>query len=357
MRVVVTGATGNVGTSVLESLGRAAEVDSIVGIARRKPSVRFDKVEWTVADIVYDRLDPIFDGADVVIHLAWAIQPSRDEATTYSINVRGSQRVFDATAAAGVPALVYASSVGAYSPTADQNDLVGEDWPVGGISTSFYSRHKALVEDSLDRFEAENRGLRVVRLRPALIFKGEAASEVRRLFGGPFVPGSLLHPGRLPIVPWIAGLRTQAVHSADVGDAYRLAAVTDSRGAFNIAAEPVLDAKSIGSALGARTLSLPAAVVRAASSATWRAHLQPTPPGWIDMAVGSPLMSTERARTELGWNPRYSSDEAIREVLAGMAGHDGGETPPLDPKAGGPLRIRELLSGIGARAGLSDRRR
>jgi hypothetical protein len=67
------------------------------------------------------------------------------------------------------------------------------------------------------------------------------------------------------------------------------------------------------------------------------------------MGVRSPLMSTARAREELGWRPRHSSGEALRDVLAGMADPDGEPTPPLGERTGGPLRIREFLSGIGAR--------
>ena len=349
MRIAITGATGNVGTSVIRSLIADSRVDSIVGIARRLPEWQPDKVEWVEADVTYDRLEPCFEGADVVIHLAWAIQPSRDEDLTYSVNVRGSERVFDAASAAGVPAVVYASSVGAYSPRSSQDEPVDEFWPTGGIISSFYSRHKAIVETSLDRFEADHPEMRVVRLRPALIFKGSAGSEIRRLFGGPFVPNRLLRPGRLPVIPWVAGLRTQAVHSADVGDAYRLAALGDARGAFNIAAEPVLDAETLGQALGARVVSLPARATRALAEATWTVRLQPTSPGWVDMAVGAPLMNTDRAHEELGWRPARSSIDAIREVLEGMADAEGESTPPLDSRAGGVLRFREVLSGLGAR--------
>ena len=106
MRVVVTGASGNVGTSVLEALGAEPKVTEIVGIARRRPEVEMPKVEWVAADVVSDALEPLFEGADAVVHLAWAIQPSRDESVTERINVDGSRRVFDAVAAAGVPKLV-----------------------------------------------------------------------------------------------------------------------------------------------------------------------------------------------------------------------------------------------------------
>jgi uncharacterized protein YbjT (DUF2867 family) len=56
MRVVVTGATGNVGTSVLAALAGEPAVDSIVGLARRRPAVVWPKVEWRVADVTSDDL-------------------------------------------------------------------------------------------------------------------------------------------------------------------------------------------------------------------------------------------------------------------------------------------------------------
>ena len=142
------------------------------------------------------------------------------------------------TISAGVPALVHASSVGTYSP-GPKDRLVDESWPTDGIPSSFYSRHKAEVERLLDRFEQEHPSVRSVRLRPALIFKRESAEEQRRLFAGPFVPSSLVRRGLIPLVPDVPRLRFQAVHSYDVGDAYRLAATGDARGAFNVAVELV----------------------------------------------------------------------------------------------------------------------
>jgi UDP-glucose 4-epimerase len=115
MRIVVTGATGNVGTSVLAALAREPKVTEIVGLARRLPSVEWPKVRWVAGDVTSTELKPIFEGADAVIHLAWAIQPSHDEAAMERVNVLGSQRVFGAAAEVGVGALVHASSVGAYS--------------------------------------------------------------------------------------------------------------------------------------------------------------------------------------------------------------------------------------------------
>ena len=348
MRVAVIGATGNVGTSVLAALAHEAGVDSVLGIARRRPAADFPKTEWVQADITGDDLRPHLEGADVAVHLAWAIQPSRDEATLRAINVDGSARVFDAVARAGVPGLVYASSVGAYSP-GPKGRAVGEDWPTGGIPTSFYSRHKAEVERLLDRFETEHAAIRVARLRPALIFKGEAASEIRRLFAGPFLPGFLVRRRPIAVVPRIAGLRFQALHSLDVGEAYRAAIVGEASGAFTVAAEPVLDPDELASRLDARTVPVPARAVRLIADLTWRARLQPTPPGWLDMALTVPILDTTRAREKLGWRPSRSSRDALLELMEGLREGEGMATPPLDPEAGGPARSDEIKTGVGAR--------
>ena len=348
MHVVIVGATGNVGTSLVRALSEASEVESILAMARRAPSWDPPKTRWLAADIRTADLRKHFEGADAVVHLAWAIQPARDQSLVEATNVGGSQRVFRAAAEARVPALVYASSVGAYSP-GPKDRRVDESWPTEGISSSFYSRHKVLVERLLDRFEREVDGTRVVRLRPGLIFKGEAATEVRRLFAGPFLPGFVVDRRLIPLVPDLAGLRAQAVHSLDVGNAYRAATLRDVSGAFNIAAEPVLDSAALGRLLGARPVRAPTALVRAVTGLSWRLRLQPTPPGWLDMALQVPLMDTSRARRELDWEPRRSSLEAVQELLEGVRRGDGLDTPPLDPDTSGPLREREIRTGIGSR--------
>jgi UDP-glucose 4-epimerase len=348
MRVVVVGATGNVGTSVLRALAGDPEVDSIIGIARRRPALRFAKADWVEADITSSDLVPLIRGADALVHLAWLIQPSRDLALLRTVNVDGSGRVFRAVAEAGVPTLVYASSVGVYSP-GPKELRVDESWPRAGIASSFYSRHKAEVERSLDAFEREHPSVRVVRLRPALCFKRDAASEIRRLFAGPLLPSPLLRERLIPFVPKIQRLRFQAVHSLDVGEAYRLAIVREVSGAFNIAAEPVLDAEELGRLLRARPIPLPPSLLRAGAALSWRLRLQPSPPGWIDMALGVPLMDASRAREELGWTPTFSAGEALTDLLEGLRECAGLGTPPLRADAGGPLRVRELLAGMGGR--------
>ena len=348
MRVVVVGATGNVGTSVLRSLQMEEKVESVLGLARRLPELRMPKVEWATADVVRDDLVPHFRGADAVILLAWLIQPSRDLNKLWMTNVEGSMRAARAAAETGVPSLLYASSVGAYSP-GPKDRAVDESWPTGGVPTSYYARHKAEVERRLDHFETQNPGMRVVRFRQALTFKQEAAEGQRRLFGGPLFPSFLARPNLINVVPEIQGLRSQVIHSYDVGEAYRLALLNDAHGAFNLATEPVLDPQEIGKILNARTVSVPVQLARAGARLSWQLRLQPVPEGWLDLALNVPVMDTTRARQELGWAPQYDAGETLLDILQGLRTKASLNTPPLARGTSGPFRIRELLTGVGRR--------
>ncbi|MFC4011906.1 NAD-dependent epimerase/dehydratase family protein [Nonomuraea purpurea] len=346
MRVVVVGATGNVGTSVVRALAADDGVTSIVGVARRLPGWRIDRTDWRQADVASADLTRIFDGADVVVHLAWLFQPTRDPATTWRANVLGSMRVFRAVAEAGVPALVHASSVGAYSP-GPKDRPVDESWPTHGWPGSVYAREKAYVERVLDVFEHDHPMIRVVRMRPAFIFQRAAATEQRRLFGGPLVPRRLIKAGRIPFVPDIPGLRLQVLHAQDAAEAYRLAITKPARGAFNLAAEPVLDPHDLARLLDARTVPVSRGLARAAMSAGWHLHLLPASSGMLEPALRVPVMKVERARQVLGWTARRSSWEALGELFDGLREGAGMDTPPPAPDRGVVGRIRELALGVG----------
>ncbi|MDG4831750.1 NAD-dependent epimerase/dehydratase family protein [Solwaraspora sp. WMMD1047] len=347
LRVVVVGATGNVGTSLVERLGSDPAVGTIIGVARRPPGWQAPKTEWTSADIVTADLAEIFAGADVVVHLAWLFQPTHRPLTTWRVNVVGGRRVFAAAARAGVPALVYASSVGAYSP-GPKDRPVDESWPTDGWPIAGYTREKAYLERVLDAFERQYPQTRVVRMRPGFIFKREAASQQRRLFMGPLLPGGLARAGLVPILPDLPGLRFQALHSADAAEAYRLAVHRDVRGAFNLAAGPVVDGALLADLLRARSVRLPSGPIRAALALAWHLHLVPASPHLFDAVLRVPIMDTTRASTELGWTPRHTAREALGEFLQGLRTTDGMPTAPLTPQLTGG-RLAEAGTGVGER--------
>ncbi|KMS77248.1 NAD-dependent epimerase [Streptomyces viridochromogenes] len=329
-RIVVTGATGNVGTSVVRLLSADPEVGSVVGLARRIPDWSPPKTEWVAVDLASEEADPraLFEGADAVIHLAWAFQPTHDPARTWRTNVLGGIRVFEAAAAARVPALVHASSVGAYSP-GPKDHAVDESWPTHGWPDAAYCREKAYLERTLDSFDRAHPRMRVVRMRPAFLFKRESASEQRRIFGGRFLPGPLARPELLPFLPDIPGLRVQALHTDDAATAYQLAVKSDVRGAFNLAAEPAVDAALLGQMLGARPVRLPRPAARSAIAAAWGLHLLPASPHLFDAVLRLPLMDCTRARTELGWRPERTATEVLEEFLKGLQHGAGAPTEPM----------------------------
>ncbi|HVM15151.1 MAG TPA: NAD-dependent epimerase/dehydratase family protein [Egibacteraceae bacterium] len=349
MRIAITGATGNVGTTLISALAEEAEVESIVGIARRRPEWAAPKTTWVTADVERDDLTEHFTGADAVVHLAWLFHPMRNSRITWDANVLGSIRVFRAAANAGASTLVYASSVGAYSP-GPQHEAVDETWPTHGWPIAAYSREKAYVERVLDTFEHEHPDIRVVRMRPGFIFKRESASQQRRMFAGPLAPNRLLRPDRIPVVPDFPGLRFQALHSADAAQAYRLALLREVRGAFNLAAEPVVDAGVLAEIFDARTVQMPLPAVRAAVTTLFRLHAIPVEPALLDVLVRVPLLDTSRARDELGWHPEHNSVFALLDVFTGMREGAGLPTPPLDPDTSGRLRSHEIATGVGEQA-------
>jgi UDP-glucose 4-epimerase len=330
MRIAITGATGNLGTSSVAAFLEEPSVSQIVAIARRTPSFTLPRVTFVTGDVAGDDPAPWFEGVDAVVHLAWEVRSAHDRKRLWRNNVDGSARVFDAAARAGVRMLVHASSVGVYSE-GPRDVLVEESWPREGIATSQYSLQKAAVERQLDVVEARFPNLHVVRMRPALVFKRDAASRIRQLFLGRLFPSWLLKPGKVPFVP--QELTLQCVHSLDVATAFRSAVMRNVRGAFNLATDPVLDSKALARALSSRTANVSQRVIRAVAAAAFQLRLQPSEPGWIDLAFKAPMLCSRRAREELNWRPRYDSVETLLELLEGIREGAGIDTPPLSPRS------------------------
>ena len=163
MHVAITGATGNIGTALVERLGADEAIDSIVAICRREHDWRPPKTSWIYADVADDDLTEAFDGADAVVHLARVFH--RAIRTRPGGSMWAAPRRCFARSAAQVPAVVVASSVGAYSPRTGP-DPVDESWPTHGCHAAAYSREKAYVERLLDSHQSEFPHRRVVRMRP-----------------------------------------------------------------------------------------------------------------------------------------------------------------------------------------------
>lgn len=352
MRIVIVGGTGNIGTALVRRLAARSSQDEIHVVARRQPAdadALPPTVESHALDLNCDDLRPLIGEVDAVVHLGWLFQPSHRPDVTWHNNVVGTGRLLASLRPGRTSVVVIASSIAAYSPVADHR-VVDESWSTDGASSAAYSREKAYVERLLDVFERDHDDVRAVRIRPAFVFQRQSAAQQRRLFGGPLVPGSLLRPGLVPILPVPHGLRLQAIHADDVAAAIAQTLRLDVSGAFNLAADGQLSGADLAALFEARHVAVPPRLVRAAVSAGWRSHLVPAPPRLFDALMSLPTMETTRARTELQWSPEVSARDAVSELVAGLRSGEGGATPPLARHAGGRGRWREVLSGVGERA-------
>ncbi len=333
MRIVVTGASGNLGTACLRELAAGGDHE-VVGVARRRPPGPVadgrSSVTWRALDVGYDDLDSVLSGADAVVHLSWMFQPTHRPAETWQTNVIGTRRLLDAVRRRGVPVVVCASSVAAYSPV-DHDRPIDEGWHTDGASAAAYCREKAYNERVLDAFEQSSPGTRVVRLRPSFVFQRSAASEQRRIFGGPLLRPAMLDRRFVPVLPVPRGLRMQAVHAGDVARAVAAAVERPVSGAFNLAADGVLGAEDLGALLDARPVRLPPGLMRAGLDAAWHARLAPVPGSLLSAVMSLPLLATERARAELDWTPRHTAEQAVGDMLEGAAMSAGSQMPPLHP--------------------------
>lgn len=199
---------------------------AIVGVARREPgkdAATYRAVGWHCVDVgdaaEQPALEQGFAGADAVVHLAWLSQPNHDRDLLRRTNVTGTAHVMAAARTAGVQHIVCVSSVGAYS-RAPKNKRISESWPACGISQSHHSADKAGQKNLLNRFAAENPGVVVARLRPAVTFSAEAGSEVGRYFLGRALARIIPRKPSLPLLAILRVLVIQAVHAVDVADAY-----------------------------------------------------------------------------------------------------------------------------------------
>jgi nucleoside-diphosphate-sugar epimerase len=324
LTVAVTGPTGTFGSGLIPLLQDDDRVARVIGIARRPfdPAERgWTKMAYRQGDVRDpDALREAFRDADVVVHLAFLITGNASRETTRAINVDGTLNVFRAAAAVGARRFVYASSVAAYGWHPDNPELIDEDWPVRPAARLFYAQEKAELEHLLAEESRTAPKTALYLLRPPIVL-GPNAVGAKDVLPGPLAPlGRRLfgRPRRLPVpMPVLVPEHPmQFVHEEDVGRALQLCVVgAGPPGAYNIAGDGVLTAADVAREFGALPVPLPAAPAQAAARAVVRLPFLPPVAEWVEAASRPSIMDTGRAREQLGWRPRYSALEALRDTL------------------------------------------
>lgn len=348
-RIVITGASGNVGTALLRRLTTDDSDYEIVGISRRRPPSDdvYRSAHWHELDLadpgVELELLKVFRGAACVVHLAWGFQPTRNRRYLDAVGVNGSAAVLSAAHNAKVPHLLHMSSVGTYA-AGRYGQKVDETFSTAGIPSSAYSRAKSAVEHMLDGYEGHNPdGVGITRMRPGFILQRDAALGLRRYTLPAYVDPRWVR--WLPLLPLDRSLSVSIVHADDVADACVKAIERRALGPFNLAAEPPVDRDDIAKALRARPIHVPSPLLGLLVAASWRARLQPLDRGWLDMAFSLPLLGTDRARNVLGWSPRWSSEAALADLVDGFLHTWGTQSPVLRARSCAEAISRDLHEG------------
>ena len=331
LTVAVTGPTGTFGFGLIPLLQADERISRIIGIARRP----FDPAEYGWAKMEYRRGDvrdpaalrEAFEAADVVVHLAFLITGAAPADELRAVNVEGTLNAFRAAAAAGARRFVYASSVAAYGFHADNPVGMTEDWPVRPAARLFYAKEKAELEHLLQAEAAKDQATALYLLRPPIVL-GPHALGAKDLLPGPLAPlgrrlaslatraGQAARAGRVPRFPvLVPSMPFQCIHEQDLGDAFlRCIVAAGPPGAYNVAADGILTSADIAREYGMLPLPLPAGPVRLAARTMAALPFLPPAAQWVEAASHPAIMDTTKAKNELGWTPRYTALEALRDT-------------------------------------------
>jgi nucleoside-diphosphate-sugar epimerase len=324
LTVVVTGPTGTFGFALMPLLQADDRIARVVGIARHPfdpAAYGWTKMEYHRGDVRDPKaLRDVFGHADVVVHLAFLVTGAASSGAIRSINVDGTLNAFGAAAAAGARRFVYSSSVAAYGFHRDNPMGMTEDWPVRPAARLFYAKEKAELENLLRAQAERSAGPVLYLLRPSIVV-GPHAVGAKELLPGPLasLARAVARPaGRLPVpVPMLVPmLQAQLVHEQDLGQALLQCVVASGPpGAYNIADDGIVTAADIAREFGLLPLAIPAGPTQHVARAVAALPFLPPVAQWVEAASHPAIMDTTRAKQELGWVPRFTALDALRDTL------------------------------------------
>jgi UDP-glucose 4-epimerase len=322
MRYLITGGAGYVGSRLVDFLSRRADTEKIVVCDVNPPRAYVPKAEFERADVrdrdavrsALERVNP-----DALVHLAFILNPSHDEALMYDIDVNGTHNVLEAAAAAGTGRVLVTSSSTAYGAFPDNPVPLTEEDPVRGVSDFSYARDKTESDRICQLWAASHPERTMTIVRPCIVFGPNVDNYLVRLWTKqPFA----VDTGTLDN-------QIQFVHEDDVVEAITTLLVGRHAGAFNVAGDGVMTLRECAQLIGSPIRRLPLRAYRTLARSMWAARLSEAPPGQIDFALYPWIVSNEKLKRETGWSPRHSSRETF-EIT--MRAH--GKLPPESVPAG-----------------------
>jgi UDP-glucose 4-epimerase len=253
---------------------------------------------------------------DVLVHLAFILNPSHDEQFAYDVDVNGTHNVLEAADRAGTGQVLVTTSGVAYGAFADNPVPLTEHDPVRGVAGFSYARDKT-ESDRLCQLWAATHPDRVMTIvRPCIVFGPNVDNYLVRLWT------------KQPFAVDVGSIdrQIQFVHEDDVVEGITALLLGRHAGAYNVAGDGLMTNRECAELIGTPIRKMPLRVYRGLARAMWRVRQSEVPPGAIEYALHSWLLSNEKLKRTTGWSPRYSSRETF-EIT--MRAH--GKLPPAEP--------------------------
>ncbi|MBH0131099.1 NAD-dependent epimerase/dehydratase family protein [Salinibacterium sp. NK8237] len=306
-RVLVTGGTGFLGTSVVAGLAASDAIECVVSADIRTPSpgVR-------LPGVLYERLD-VTDAAglpallrrhhiDTVVHLASIVNPGKSTTVSqeFAVDVEGSRAVFDACVEAGVSRIVVSSSGATYGYHADNPEWINETAPLRGNDDFPYSRHKRMVEEMLAELRETTPQLTQTIFRIGTILGPSVENQITALWETPRV--LKLAGAESPFVfVWVDDVVEVMVRAASGGPA----------GIFNVAGDGKMTVREIAAALGKRLIIIPPWLFSVVLTVGHALKLTPHKRAQVKFLLYRPVLDNGALKSTFGFTPRKSSREAF----------------------------------------------
>jgi nucleoside-diphosphate-sugar epimerase len=335
LTVAVTGAAGYLASRLIRGLIAEERIGRILGFDVRDPEIHAAKFVFDLVDVRNPELRRRFEGVDIVVHLAFIMDPLQDERHMRDVNVNGSHNVFEAAAAAGVRKIVYTSSATVYGAHADNDVPLTEDSPLRANLDFSYPAHKLEVEYLVRDFREQHPGIVFTLFRPAIVF-------------GANVDNAWSHVMEMPVLPLAQGHHPpmQFVHEEDVADALAFAVMNDLDGPFNLAPEGWMDSHEVLALVGRRRLDLSEPTLYRLADIMWRLGLAEAPAGIVHYVTHPWVVSGTKLAAK-GFSPRRSNPEALGETVERARGK-----VRIGRKRYATSRLARGAAGLGAAAAL-----
>jgi len=322
MRYLITGGSGYIGTRLTEILAEREETERIVNVDVRPPASSHPKTSFVSGDVRDgDAIQTLMEREEIecLIHLAFILDPIRDEARMYDVDVNGTVAVLRAAAAAGIEQALVTSSGTAYGAFPDNPVPIAEDWPVRGQPDFAYARDKADMDRVCELWAAEHPDRVMTIVRPSIVFGPNVKNYIVRSWENQ------------PLFPHLDGVDTefQLVHEDDLVNGIVLLLDRKAGGAFNIAGDGTMTWRESAELIGTRVRKLSFRLAYLAVKGMWALRLMRTeaPAGYLNFIRYPWILSNEKLKTTTGWEPQYDTRETF-EVTMRARGKLGAETAP-----------------------------